>query len=396
MTMHTAATMNDGPAIPEFSMFGGPLQRLGRRLGLVRDTNSFRLGLALGVLAWVVLALLMLLMGVGRRLFALDTIGVHVRFLVAVPLFFLCETWVAPRMAEFVNDIVRSGVVPASEYPALARVIRRVDRLKDPWLAEVCFLLAVVSFVFVEPFASLPGRTGNWDLLLTQSGGRLGPILRWYLWFCLPLFRFLMLRWLWHLGLWCYFLWRVQRLELHLVPTHPDHAAGLGYLEIVQEHFAVLATAISAVLAASFAEGIAAGDMAFEALYGLVPLVLLLTALLFGGPLLIFCHRLWACRVTGWSEYMGMASRYVQAFDRKWIRGDNPCGEMILGTPDMQSLADLTNSVNVVREMQWLPGSRRLVLGLAASAVLPMLPLAFLKYPVGDLAARLFSTLMGL
>jgi hypothetical protein len=382
--------------IPEFNLFGGPLHRLGRRFGLVRGHDTFRLGVALGILAWSGLVMLALMKGVGGKVFALDAIGVHVRFLVAIPLFFLCETWVGPRMTEFVRDIVSNGVVPESGRPALVAVIRRVDRLKDPWLVEVLFLLLVIAFVLVEPLLNIPGRTGNWELLLTESGGTGGPVLRWYFWFCLPLFRFLLLRWMWHLALWCYFLWRVQRLDLHLVPTHPDRAAGLGYLEVVQEHFSTLVIAFSAVLSATYAEGLASGAMAFEALYRQIPLALLLVALLFIGPLFIFSFKLWDRRITGWREYMGMASRYVNAFDRKWIKGENPSGEALLGTPDMQSLADLNNSVTVVRELSCVPASRRLVLGLAASAILPMCPLVFFKFPVSDVAARLFQMLTGL
>jgi hypothetical protein len=242
--------------------------------------------------------MLALMKGVGGKVFALDAIGVHVRFLVAIPLFFLCETWVGPRMTEFVRDIVSNGVVPESGRPALVAVIRRVDRLKDPWLVEVLFLLLVIAFVLVEPLLNIPGRTGNWELLLTESGGTGGPVLRWYFWFCLPLFRFLLLRWMWHLALWCYFLWRVQRLDLHLVPTHPDRAAGLGYLEVVQEHFSTLVIAFSAVLSATYAEGLASGAMAFEALYRQIPLALLLVALLFIGPLFIFSFKLWDRRIT--------------------------------------------------------------------------------------------------
>jgi hypothetical protein len=323
-------------------------------------------------------------------------LGVHVRFLVAIPLFFLCETWVGPRMAEFARDIARFGIVPESGRPAFGAVIRRIDRLKDPWPAEILFLMAVVVFVFIEPAANLPGTTGNWKLLLAETGGRTGPVLGWYLWFCLPLFRFLLLRWLWHLGLWCYFLWRVQKLDLHLVPTHPDHAAGLGYLEVVQEHFATLVVAMSAVVAASSAEGLASGTMAFETLYRLIPAILLVAVLLFIGPLLMFSPKLWVCRISGWSDYMGMASRYINAFDRKWIRGENPSAQPLLGTADMQSLADLTNSVNVVRNMQWIPVSRRLVVSLGVSALVPIAPLLFFRYPVSDVAAKLFQTITGL
>lgn len=390
-------TMDADHDIKEFSLFGGPLQRLGRRMGLVRGDSTFRLGVALGLLAWSVLVLLTVLKGAAHTLFSLAMIGVHVRLLLAIPLFFLCETWVAPRMAEFIAGLVRSGVVTESAQPALAVEVRRIARLRDPWLAELLFFLLAFAAPLVNMFvAILPGQTADLDALLAISGGHVGPVLAWYLGFCMPLFRFLVLRWSWHLVLWAYFLWRVQRLDLHLIPTHPDRAAGLGYLEVVQEHFTTLAVAIAAVYAASFAENIAAGSMPFESLYLLVPLLVLAAAVLFIGPLFIFAPKLWACRVLGWSEYMNMASRYVGAFDRKWIRGENPSGEALLGTPDLQSLADLSNSVSIVREMQWVPGSRRLLLGLAASVVVPMLPLVLLKYPIDELIVRLFQTLTGL
>jgi hypothetical protein len=382
--------------IPEFTLFGGPLQRLGRRLGLVRGSNSFGLGVALGLLAWGVLVILVLLQGLGSTAFSLNVIGVHIRLLVAIPLFFLCETWMAPRMADFVQDIIRSGVVPESEHSALDGAIRRVGRMRDPWLVEICFLVAVVAVAFLAPVLHLPGRTGNLELLLFENRGRMNPVLGWYIWFCIPLFRFLMLRWLWHLGLWCYFLWKVKSLDLHLVPTHPDGAAGLGYLEIVQEHFSALAFAISAVLAASFAEDIVSGRMNFETLYLLIPMVLVLVLVLFIGPLLVFTPKLWKCRITGWSEYMGMAFRYVSAFDKKWIRDEAATGESQLGTGDLQSLADLNNSVSIVRDMRCVPASRRLVFGLAVSTIIPLVPLLFLKYPLADLVTKMFQTLTGL
>ena len=131
--------------------------------------------------------------------------------------------------------------------------------------------------------------------------------------------------------------------------------------------------------------------MAFETLYRLIPVVLLLNAVLFIGPLLIFSPKLWSCRVTGWNEYMAMASRYVNAFDHKWVRDEKVTGEDQLGTPDMQSLADLTNSVNVVRHMRWVPASRRLIMEVAASAILPLLPLFLFKYPLSELFWKLLD-----
>jgi hypothetical protein len=164
----------------------------------------------------------------------------------------------------------------------------------------------------------------------------------------------------------------------------------------VQEHFTPLIIAISAFYSASFAENILSGTMAFENLYLLTPMVLILVMVLFIGPLLIFSRKLWACRVTGWAEYMGMASHYVSAFDHKWVRDKTATGESQLGTSDLQSLADLTNSVRVVRDMRWIIADQRLGMVLASSAILPLLPLVFLKYPVNQLAIWLFQTLTGL
>ena len=388
--------MKEDNKIQEFSVFGGPLLQLGYRLGLVREkTNTIWVGLTLGLLAWSVLMVLGQLQGLGNKMFSLAVIGIHVRFLVAIPLFFICEAWVVPKMAEFVRNIVRSGLVPESELPALAVDIRRINRMKDTWLAEIIIVLAVFTVPVIEMIAQLPGRSGNWTWILNQAGGSFTPLHGWYLGFCLPLFRFLILRWLWNLGLWWYFLWRLEKRHLNLIPTHPDSAGGLGYLEIVQEHFFPLVLAISAVFSASIAEDIFSQTMPFEVLYGLIPVVLLLMAALFIGPLFIFSRKLWVCRVTGLSEYMGMASHYVKAFDRKWIRDEKVSGELHLGTPDIQALADLNTSMTVIRGMRSVIVSRRLMLELVAGVILPLVPLLFFKYRFDQLALRLFQMLTG-
>ena len=51
--------MEEREGLKDFSLLGGPLHRLGCRLGLVRGgTNTVALGLALGALLWTVLVAL--------------------------------------------------------------------------------------------------------------------------------------------------------------------------------------------------------------------------------------------------------------------------------------------------------------------------------------------------
>jgi hypothetical protein len=390
--------MEEREGFADFSLLGGPLHRLGCRLGLVRDgTNTTALGLVLGAFLWIVLFALALVEGLGPVLFSIAAIGRHVRLLVAIPLLFVCEAFVDPRFTEFVRGIVRSQVVPATARPALESEIARITRWKDAWLPEAFFLVAAVLL-------ALTTRKANFFDYLSDLAGRSNPPVlgettwtsQWYWMVCIPLFRFLFMRWLWRLVLWCFFLWRVSRLDLRLVPTHPDRAGGLGYLELVHTEFTPLVLAISAAQSASLAQDIALGRMTFDAIYPGVAFILIVDAVLFVGPLHIFSRKLWQCKVKGLSDYGAFAERYVNEFDRKWLGGDPAPGETLLGTSDIQSLADLSNSVSIVRDMRLAPVSPSLLMYLAVAALLPLLPLALFKYHLGDLLAKFFGRLSGL
>ncbi len=388
------ATMEEHEERANFSLLGGPLHRLGCRLGLVRDgTNTVRIGLALGILLWIILVALAFISGLSQRLFSLSVIGAHVRLLIVIPLFFLAESWLAPRWTTFVSILVSSEVVPLKELPALDLEVARISRWRDSWLPEaMCLLVAVLLSMFGSRL-QLHGITTAYDAsrATTVSAATL-----WYWIFCMTLFRFLILRWLWRLCLWSYFLWCVAKLKLHLVPTHPDSAAGLGYLQVVHMHFTPLVLAISAVQCASLAEEISSGMTAFEAIYPALALVLVVDAFLFLGPLFIFTPKLWACEVKGRRDYMDLGQNYVTAFERKWLRGRSAPEEPLLGTQDLQALADLGTSMNAVRHMRWVPIGKSLLISLAVAALVPVLPLLLMKYPIAELAHRFFTRLTGL
>ncbi len=380
--------------LQEFSLLGGPLHRMGCRLGLVRGgTDTIALGLALGWLLWVVLVALAWIEGSSANIFSLSVIGGHVRLLVAIPLLFMWESWIDPRMTAFVRIIVHSKVVRKTALPALESDIARITRWKDSWWLEAISLLAAILMSFA-PQLQLLGTTASYDA--SQAAGELTVTGLWYWIVCLTLFRFLMLRWFSRLVLWWYFLWRVARLELNLVPTHPDGVAGLGYLEIVHAEFSTIIFGISAIQSAAFAESMVAGKMALTALYPTLAVLLMVDAVMFIGPLFFFVPKLWLCRATGLETYMDLAARYVNDFDRKWLAGGAGASAPLLGTPDLQSLADLSNSVSIVRDMQLAPVSRRLLLGLAMPALLPLLPLLLFQYPVAELADKLFKMLLGM
>src|SRR4029079_5298013 len=92
------------------------------------------------------------------------------------------------------------------------------------------------------------------------------------------------------------------------------------------------------------------------------------------GPLLVFAGRLSSARRTGLAEYGTFAQRYVREFDNKWVRGGAPDGEALIGSADIQSLADLNNSFDVIRSMHIVPFTKETIFQLAVITLLPFLP----------------------
>ena len=390
--------MHSNASLADFTLLGGPLYRAGQRLGLVRDkTDTVMLGFVLGALPWMVLVALALVEALGHVLFSIQAIGAHVRLLVAIPMLFVCESFIDPRFTAFVQGIVRSKVVPAAECPALESEIARIARWRDAWLPEACLLLITVLWGTATPqenlFAHLSGHATASN---PGEGSAATWTSQWYWMACMTLFRFLLLRWFWRLVLWCFLLWRVSRLDLRLVPTHPDGAGGLGFLELVHTEFTPLVMAISAVQSASLAQDLASGRMEFDAIYASLVLALSVDAVLFIGPLSVFSRKLWKCKVKGKGDYGELAQRYVIAFERKWLGDGAGPDEPLLGSPDIQSLADLNTSVGIVSNMRLVPASPSMLMYLAIAALVPLLPLVLFKYPVTDLLAKFFGRLSGL
>ncbi|HEY6170998.1 MAG TPA: hypothetical protein VIX80_01950, partial [Candidatus Kapabacteria bacterium] len=119
---------------------------------------------------------------------------------------------------------------------------------------------------------------------------------------------------------------------------------------------------------------------------------LLCMLLLFIFPLFFFGGKLIEAKREGLLKYGAFATQYSRAFDRKWIRGDNPENEPMLGSGDMQSLADLGNSYNVIQEMKPIPIGKDTIIALLVPGIIPMIPLLLYEVPVKDI----FDTLKGL
>ncbi|HXJ78745.1 MAG TPA: hypothetical protein VMS64_08710 [Candidatus Methylomirabilis sp.] len=386
------------PPAESFSLTGGgPFDRLLVRLGQKgggRDRVIRRAVFAVA-LTWLPLLTLSLAQGVafGPRveIAFLRDIAVNLRFLVALPILILAESRIDRRWRQLVLEFLRTRLVSPAELPAFAAVIDGVTRLRDRVLPEA--VLAVVAF--------LPSLFVAWMELLSVSswhsvgaGGSEVSLAGW--WFNLvstPVFRFLLLRWAWRMLLWTLFLWRVSRLGLQLVATHADRAAGLGFLSEGQRTFTPIVFAGGVVVAGQVGNAIAYEGATLSAVqshmiaYGVLALLVLVAPLLAVAPVLVEVKK------RALFEYGALLTNHAQSFDAKWIRGDRSPNEVILGSPDASSLADLGSSFTVVREMGVVPIDRRTLIVLALAAALPMLPVVIFATPANELIGAVIKML---
>jgi hypothetical protein len=101
--------------------------------------------------------------------------------------------------------------------------------------------------------------------------------------------------------------------------------------------------------------------------------------------MMVFTPKLFRLKRDGLLRYGTLASHYTQAFDSKWANGINSAEEPLLGTGDIQSLADLGNSYELIHKMRIVPFELSDFIGIAFLGVIPALPLAATVMPVGEI-----------
>ena len=383
----------------DFSLvLGGPLYQLFRRAHLSGDALDLlrRRIVVLSLLAWLPLALLAgfegrLLPGTATVPFLLD-VEVHVRYLLAIPLMVVAELVVHQRMRAVLQQFLGRKLVPEAVRTQFDAAVASVARLRNSVLAEIliiAFVYGVGMFVVWRNYVALDANT--WYATTSAAGSRLSLAGMWYGYVSLPLFQFLLLRWYYRVFIWARFLWQVSRLELKLVPTHPDRVGGLGFLANTAYAFLPLALAHGAVLAGMLANRILHLGAKLPEFKAEIVLMLFFVQFLVFGPLFAFAAQLARAKRTGLGEYGSLAARYVREFDGKWLRGGAAPGEPLVGTADLQSLADLGNSFEIVKGMRLAPVTRDAILQLAAATLLPVVPLLLTMMPWDELLKRLFG-----
>ena len=382
----------------DFSLVqGGPIFQLflrtyleGNHLELLR-----RRIVIITVFVWLPLLLLSAFTspaGGAARLSFLRDVEVHARFLVALPVLIGAELLVHFRIRPVVRRFVERRIVLPQDLPRFECAIQSAIRLRNSIPVELGLLLVVYSFGLWFWHNRVGFNSSTW---YANSGGcwNLTPAGFWYVFVSIPIVQFILLRWYLRLFIWFRFLWQVSRMDLHLIPTHPDRCAGLAFLGKSSYAFGPILFAQGAMLA-----GLIAGRVLYQGesltsfklqIGGFIAFFVL--AIL--GPLLMFTPKMAQARRKGLADYGLLAQSYIEGFERKWVLPDPSTSEELLGAADIQSLADLGNSYGLVRDMRPVPFGLDDVTRLVAATAAPLVPLLLTIFSPEELLMRIIKVL---
>jgi hypothetical protein len=262
-------------------------------------------------------------------------------------------------------------------------------RLRDSYAAELLILVGVIVGGLFVGRRYVAMDIASWFAAPVGGRSELTPAGYWYVFVSLTIFRFLLFRWYFRLFVWYRFLWQVARhIPLQLNAMHPDRAGGLGFLSGSPFAFQPMLVAHTVGLAGIVGgkilnEGATLPQFKMELTFWLIALVLLVVA-----PLAFFVVHLSAAKRAGLREYGVVGSRYVAEFRRKWIETRKATEEPLIGTADIQSLADLASSFEVMSEMRSVPFGRASLVRLATVTALPLAPLLLTMIPLEHLIDR--------
>ena len=384
----------------DFSLVDGDLAvRVQRAIGLIppRGLGVGRRALLSVLITWVPLVVAAalaerLLRGLLDEPLA-QHFGIHVRFLVAVPLLILGEARLHSVVRESVAQFVRSGLVAEKDHARFVEIVRRAVAWRDGWLPWLVIAVLVISAAASSPF-SLNAHELLWanDAPQHQLAPGLGRV--WFHFVARPIFIALLLAWVWRLALVTIIMARISRLDLVLVATHPDRAGGLGFLQVLPSAFAPLSFALASVLAATWGH---------QAIYHHVPLAsfqvplaafaVTVAAALF-VPLAMFAPRLLALRRRALLDYGALVTEHDQLVYRRWLLGEPVTDDALLSAPELGPVADTVSLYDAVSRTRPVPAGKRTLILIAAPILLPMLPLIAIEVPIKEALMKVLLTLL--
>jgi hypothetical protein len=356
-------------------------------LGVARRALFFALFTWLPLVIWAALESRLLDRATGEPL--LVHYGVHVRCLVAIPLLILAEGMALRIVRVIVSQFLENGLIIDSQRDRFIQIVKDITQLRDkafPWI--IVFALTLLWLIGVPD--SLHAHELSWATF--DSGLGFGGW--WFLYVVRPVFTILLLGWFWRVCLLFTMFHRISKLDLALVPAHPDGMGGLGFLQKLPKAFILVTLAMSAVLASRWIHDSLYHQITLDTLK--LPLLsfVLLWGLTILSPLFVFSAKMISTRKKAMRQYSALLAEHGRLIHQKWILGQKIGEHDILDAPELGPSADIQTIYAAVKNMRIVPIGKSCIMPIIAPIALPMIIVAATQIPLMKILTTLFKALV--
>jgi hypothetical protein len=370
---------------------GGPLHRVENATHLY---NFRRIVLAAIALTWVPLLVLSLIqwLVIHRTEPMLRDLSIHVRLLITLPLLLFAERLLDVNCRTAVGSLFEEGFVPVEKHDGARAILRQAERARASSVPETVLFAVALAAGLASLVGILP-PSGIVHGLVAES--RYSAARVWYALVALPISQFVLWRSLFHWVLWVRVLAGLSRLRLRLLAAHADRRGGIGFLRLPSLSYgAVLLLAVSCALCGGWGTQMVLYGTKIDAIKPLFIAFVLIGSIIAFAPLVLFVPMLFSARRRGRIAYGGLMSDYSRRVDERWI--DRSGRADLLGSPDFQSLADLSTTYREnVEKMQVILFELRDCIVLFVVALIPAIPLLLSQLPAREVLKRLLHLFTG-
>lgn len=377
----------------------GLINRFEKKLTL----HTHRWGLAIIVLciAWLPLVIITAIDGTlysGTGLPFLKDLAIQGRLLIGIPMLILIKAVVYRRIPEVLQYISEVLINPVDRDRFVSVAIQKAIKRTDSTLSEIIFLLAVVGFALSPAEATslfiTDKESGTWLISVKEGKQAMSLASNWTQYISIPIFQFLLLRWIWRYIVWLTLLFRISNMNLNLKPTHPDGSGGVGVIFLAQRNFHLFFVVCGMVISSVMINLFMLKTVTFETLKLQILGYVILAVFLIFIPMLFFTRKLVKTKYQGQLELSRAGTNLSKKYEEEWIKPMGAEKRIADDTVDPSMQVDYSGVHILLQEMRIIPIRLNDIFIMVVSLFIPFIPIFFIQYSVVELLQKLMGLLV--
>jgi len=342
--------------------------------------------------AWLPTAILSAIDGPPTFHAFLVDVAAQSRLLVVIPLLIVAEPWILQRWAAIARHFLSAELIASEDQASFQGAVAAFERRRRLAVTHVVLALLVYSMAVAALTNLNVGIVPTW-CSGSQVMNRFSFSGASYLLISLPMMMYLVLRWMWNIFLWSWFLYTVSRMNLRLVPAHPDLMGGLGFLETSMQGFLPFVFCIGTICAGGVANSLLHHRQPLSAFRTDALILAAFVVVICAGPLCILFDPLHRTKRRGTFEYGKFAVGLGHEFEAKWLGSSCHADQTTLEVPDFSSTTDLFSITANVRQMKLVPFGVHSLARLIIVTFAPAIAVALATVPFDTILDRVLKLL---